>query len=488
MTEAAVAAAVVLAAGEGTRMRSATPKVLHALCGRSMVGHVVAACEELQAGQVAVVVGHAREQVTAHLTEVGEQLGTDNIVTAVQHEQHGTGHAVAVALDELPGLAGTVVVLPGDSPLITGETLRRLVTAHHRAGAAGTMLTAVLAEPHGYGRVVRDDTGAVVRIVEQKDATVEEEAISEVATGMYAFEADLLRAALGRLTTDNAQGEQYLPDVVGIFVGDGRHVAAVVAEDAAETEGCNDRAQLAVARRRMSDRLALHWMRAGVSIVDPATTWLDATVTLEPDVTLLPGTILEGATHVATGATVGPDTSLKDTVVGEGATVVRSHCLLADIGPEATVGPFTYLRPGASLGRGAKTGAYVEVKASSIGDGSKVPHLSYVGDTSIGERSNLGAATVTVNYDGVAKHRTVIGDDVRIGSDTMLVAPVTVGDGAYTAAGSVVTEDVPPGSLAIERAQQRNVEGWVLRRRAGSSAADAAARASQADSDEGEAQ
>ncbi len=488
MTETAVAAAIVLAAGEGTRMRSATPKVLHSLCGRSMVGHVVVSCEDLQADRIVVVVGHAREQVTEHLGAVAEQIGTDNIRTAVQHEQHGTGHAVSVALAELPGLSGTVVVLPGDSPLITGETLRRLVAAHHRAGAAGTMLTAVLDDPHGYGRVIRDDTGAVVRIVEQKDASLEEQAVTEVATGMYAFEADLLTDALGRLTTDNAQGEMYLPDVVGIFVSDGRHVAAVVAEDAAETEGCNDRAQLAVARRRMSDRLALKWMRAGVSIIDPATTWLDATVTLEPDVVLMPGTILEGATHVATGATVGPDTTLKDTVVGEGATVVRSHCLLADIGPEASVGPFTYLRPGAVLGRGAKTGAYVEVKASTIGDGSKVPHLSYVGDTTIGQRTNLGAATVTVNYDGVAKHRTVIGDDVRIGSDTMLVAPVTVGDGAYTAAGSVVSEDVPPGSLAIERGQQRNVNGWVQRRRAGSAAADAAARAAQTDGDEGEAQ
>jgi bifunctional UDP-N-acetylglucosamine pyrophosphorylase / glucosamine-1-phosphate N-acetyltransferase len=461
VTDARPAAVVVLAAGEGTRMRSATtPKVLHPLCGRTMLGHVVAAARELQPEHLVVVVGHAREQVTAALGELDPAA-----VAVVQEQQNGTGHAVRVALAGLPELAGTVVVVPGDAPLLTGEALQAMVDAHAAAGAATTLLTAHLPDPTGYGRVVRDDSGAVAAVVEHKDADEATRRIGEVATSVYAFDAAALRAALGRLSTDNAQGEEYLTDVVGLHREAGLAVAAAVVADAGSTMGVNDRVQLSEARRLLRDRLVGRWQRAGVTVVDPLTTWLDVQVELEPDVTLHPGTQLHGATVVRRGAAVGPDTTLHDTEVGEGARVLRSHAEGAVVGAGATVGPFSFLRPGTVLGADAKAGAFVEIKASRVGAGSKVPHLSYVGDAEIGERSNIGAATVFVNYDGRDKHRTTIGDDVRVGSDTMLVAPLTVGDGAYTAAGSVITSDVPAGALGVGRARQRNIEGWVARRR-----------------------
>jgi bifunctional UDP-N-acetylglucosamine pyrophosphorylase / glucosamine-1-phosphate N-acetyltransferase len=460
VTDARPAAVVVLAAGEGTRMRSrSTPKVLHELAGRSMLGHVVAAARALDPEHLVVVVGHGREQVTAHLAEV------DPAATAVvQEQQNGTGHAVRVALEGLE-LDGTVVVVPGDAPLLTGDTLRALVQHHAQAGAATTLLTARMPDPTGYGRVVRDAGGAVRAVVEHKDADEAVRALDEVAVSVYAFDAARLRDALGRLSTDNAQGEEYLPDVVGLHVEAGLPVAAHVVADAAETMGVNDRVQLAQARRLLNDRLVARAMRDGVTVVDPATTWLDVDVVLEPDVLVQPGTQLLAGTVVRAGAEVGPDSTLRATEVGAGASVVRTHADGARIGPEATVGPFTYLRPGTVLGRRSKAGAYVEVKASEVGEGSKVPHLSYVGDAVIGTRSNIGAATVFVNYDGERKHRTTVGDDVRIGSDTMLVAPVSIGDGAYTAAGSVITSDVPAGALGVGRARQRNIEGWVARKR-----------------------
>ena len=461
MTDARPAAVVVLAAGEGTRMKSrSTPKVLHELAGRSMLGHVVTAARALEPEHLVVVVGHAREQVAAHLAAV------DPAATAVvQDQQNGTGHAVRVALQHLPDLDGTVVVLPGDSPLLTPETLADLLAHHVENSAATTLLTARMPDPTGYGRVVRDDTGAVRAVVEHKDADDATRRIDEVAVSVYAFDAARLGEALGRLSTDNAQGEEYLTDVVGLQVDAGLPVAAHTAAEAAETMGVNDRAQLAEARRHLSDRLVRRAMLDGVTVVDPQTTWLDVDVALEPDVVVHPNCQLRQGTTVAAGATVGPDTTLVATHVGEGASVVRTHAEGARIGPGATVGPFTYLRPGTVLGRGAKAGAYVEIKASEVGDGSKVPHLSYVGDATIGRGSNIGAATVFVNYDGERKHRTLVGDDVRVGSDTMLVAPVEIGDGAYTAAGSVITDDVPPGALGLGRARQRNIEGWVARRR-----------------------
>ena len=465
MTEPRLAAVVVLAAGEGTRMRSATtPKVLHPLCGRTMLGHVVHAARGLSPQHLVVVVGHARQAVTAALAELDPDARA-----VVQEQQHGTGHAVRVALEALVEqvgeLDGTVVVVPGDAPLLTSQTLAALVQHHHEAGAATTLLTAVLDDPTGYGRVVRDAVGAVQAVVEHRDADAPTRALREVATSVYAFDAARLAEALRSLTTDNAQGEEYLTDVVGLHRSAGLPVAAAVAQDAGETLGVNDRVQLSQARRLLRDRLVEQHMRAGVTVVDPLTTWLDVDVELGVDVVVEPGCSLQGATRVGAGAVVGPDATLVDCQVGEGASVVRSHCLGAEIGAGAAVGPFTYLRPGTRLGTGSKAGAFVEIKSSTVGEGSKVPHLSYVGDATIGADSNIGAATVTVNYDGRTKHRTTIGDGVRVGSDTMLVAPVSVGDGAYTAAGSVITSDVPPGALGVGRAQQRNIEGWVARKR-----------------------
>jgi bifunctional UDP-N-acetylglucosamine pyrophosphorylase/glucosamine-1-phosphate N-acetyltransferase len=471
LTDARPAAVVVLAAGEGTRMKSASPKVLHGFAGRSLLGHVLAACAPLDAGCTVVVVGHGRDAVTEHLA-----AGHPEVTPVVQAQQRGTGHAVRVALEAVPDVDGTVLVVPGDAPLLTAETLRTLTQAHEDSGAVATLLTSVLPDPTGYGRVVRGESGGVLRVVEHRDASDAERRIAEVATSVYAFAGGPLREALRRLSTDNAQGEEYLPDVVGGYVAAGRPVLAVSAP-AVETAGVNDRVQLAAARRAFNDRLLEGWMRAGVTVVDPATTWVDVEVTLEPDVTLLPQTHLAGGTRVARGAAVGPDSTLVDCLVGPAARVVRTHAEGAEIGAEATVGPFSHLRPGTRLGRGAKAGAYVELKAAEVGDGSKVPHLSYVGDATIGVHSNVGAATVTVNYDGSAKHRTTIGDYVRIGSDTMLIAPVTIGDGAYTAAGSVIDQDVPPGALGVGRARQRNVAGWVARRRPGTPAATAASRA-----------
>ena len=476
---------VVLAAGEGTRMKSGLIKVLHPVAGRPILGHVLGAVAATEPVHTVVVVGHQRDRVTTYLEEA-----EPGVLTAVQEEQRGTGHAVREAVQQLAAAGidpvaggGPVVVLTGDTPCLSGETLVRLVAHHDAEGAAVTVLSAVLEDPTGYGRIVRDAEGTVIGIVEHKDATDAERAVAEVNAGMYAFEAGALIDALARLTTDNVQGEEYLTDVLGILHGDGRRVAAVVVDDPDEILGVNDRAQLAHAGAVLRDRVNLQWMRAGVTIVDPATTWIDADAELAPDSRIEPSCHILGPTTVGAGATVGPDTTLIACEVGAGATVLRSHCELAVIGDGATVGPFTYLRPNAQLGERSKAGAFVEIKNSMLGTGSKVPHLSYVGDATIGEGTNIGAATVFVNYDGIEKHRTVVGDAVRVGSDSMLVAPVTIGDGAYTAAGSVITDDVPPGAMAVARGRQRNIEGWVARRRAGTSSAAAAARAADAPSD-----
>src|SRR4051812_7952142 len=440
-------------------MRSTTAKVLHELGGRSMLGHVVQAARALDPEHVIVVVGHAREQVTAHLKELDPEA-----TAVVQAEQNGTGHAVRIALEGLDHLEGTVVVLPGDAPLVTPAALKELVEQHEAAAAATTMLTARYPDPTGYGRVVRNGA-AVVRVVEHKDADAEVLRINEIATGHYAFAAGPLREALGKLSTDNAQGEEYLPDVVRIHQEAGLTVGGRIADNWAETVGVNDRIQLAVAARLLRDRINRHHMLAGVAILDPETTWIDADVVLEPDSTVLPQTQLKGTTVVRRGAVVGPDTTLSSTDVGAGATVRRTTADSAVIGAEATVGPYSYLRPGTKLGRGAKVGAYVEVKASEIGEDSKVPHLAYVGDATIGARSNIGAGTIVVNYDGRDKHRTNIGDDVRVGSNNSLVAPVTIEDGAYTGADAVISKDVPAGALALSENTQRIIEGWVERKR-----------------------
>lgn len=466
---------VVLAAGAGKRMKSGLPKVLHPLLGRTLVGHVLGAAEPLAADRTVVVVGHGADQVRAHLAEIVPQA-----TPVLQAEQLGTGHAVRVALAAVPESSGTVVVLNGDVPLLRPETLGGLVEAHERAGAAATVLAAEVPDPTGLGRIVRDADGQLQQIVEQRDTTPDQREIREINAGIYAFDAALLRDTLGKLSTGNAQGEEYLTDVFGLLRSADEPVAVHVAPDHIETLGCNDRVELAGLRRLLRDRVNETWMRSGVSLLDPATTWIDVTVALDRDAVVDQNTQLRGATVIGAGAQVGPDVTLVDTLVGPGATVVRSHAVGAEIGPAASVGPYAYLRPAARLAEKAKVGTFVEVKNSEVGVGSKVPHLTYVGDATIGEQSNIGAATVFVNYDGVRKHRTVIGDHARTGADNMFVAPVEVGDGAYTAAGSVIAEDVPAGAMGVARSRQRNIEGWVLKRRAGTAAAAAAERAGRA--------
>lgn len=464
------AAAVVLAAGEGTRMRSALPKVLHPIAGRSLLGHAVHAAAATDPEHLVVVIGHGRERVAAELEALADRLGRP-VLSAVQDKQLGTGHAVRCGLDALDTAPdGPVLVSYGDVPMLEAGTLRDLLAEHARTGADVTLLTSDTEDPTGYGRVLRDRDGVVTGIVEQADATPEQRAITEVNSGVYVFGGTFLAAALDRLDTANSQGEFYLTDLVGRT---GR-TAALRCPDPWQVQGVNDRVQLAAMRAELNRRTARRWMLAGVTVVDPATTWIDVDVTLEPDVVLHPGTQLHGSTSVAAGAQVGPDTTLTDCTVGEGASVVRTHGTSAEIGPRAQVGPYSYLRPGASLGEGGKIGAFVEVKNADIGAGSKVPHLTYVGDATIGEHSNIGASSVFVNYDGVRKHRTEIGSHVRSGSDTMFVAPVRVGDGAYVGAGTVLREDVPAGALAVSAGPQRTIEGWVERRRPGTAAAEAA--------------
>ena len=451
-------AAVVLAAGRGTRFKSDLAKVLHQVAGRSLLQWVLSALRPLELDRVVVVIGHQGDDVAADAAHVpGLEL-----VTVRQAEQRGTGHAVRVVFESgaLDGI-DSVMVVPGDAPMVAGAPLAQMFEA--QPGNAAAMMTTVLDDPTGYGRILRDDDGAVLRVVEERDATPDERAVREVNVSMYVFDSAALRRELGRLRTDNAQGEEYLTDVVEPLVGEG---LAAVRAPAASVRGVNDRAQMAAAgavlRAGMLDRL----MRDGVTIVDPATTYVGAGCVVASDAMLLPGTHLEGATSIASGAVIGPDTRLIDTTVEAGAAVTYTVALSAHIGPGATVGPFTYLRPGAELAERAKAGAFVEIKQSVVGVGSKVPHLSYIGNTVIGTGTNVGAATVTVNYDGYRKHQTTIGDRVRIGADTMLVAPVKVGDDAYTGAGSVITSDVPPGALAVERNQQRTIEGYAERRRA----------------------
>jgi bifunctional UDP-N-acetylglucosamine pyrophosphorylase/glucosamine-1-phosphate N-acetyltransferase len=479
------AAVVILAAGEGTRMKSAVPKMLHPICGRSLVGHAVAAARALDPGHLVVVVGHAREQVAEHLAAVDPRA-----VTAVQEQQLGTGHAVRTALNELSGqgvaLDGTVVVTYGDVPLLTAETLAAFTAAHEADGNAVTVLTAQVPDPTGYGRIVRGADGQVTAIVEEKDASDALRLVKEINSGVYAYDARLLAEALGKVTAHNAQGEEYLTDTLAILRAAGHRVGAYSAQDHREIAGVNDRVQLAEARRALNDRLLVRAMLDGATIVDPASTWVDVTVTFAPDALVHPNTQLLGATSIAGGAEVGPNCTLTDTVVGPGARVSNTVADQAEIGEQASVGPYAYLRPGAKLGKKAKAGTYVEMKNAAIGEGTKVPHLSYVGDATIGEYTNIGAASVFVNYDGEVKHHTTIGSYCKTGSDNMFVAPVVVGDGAYTAAGSVITKDVPAGSLAVARGQQRNIDGWVARKRPGSAAAQAAERAQQPGGPQGE--
>jgi bifunctional UDP-N-acetylglucosamine pyrophosphorylase/glucosamine-1-phosphate N-acetyltransferase len=466
-------AVIVLAAGQGTRMKSSRPKVLHTLAGRSLVGHVLATARSLDPVHIIAVVRHDRDTVVATITELMPEA---TIVD--QDEVAGTGRAVEVGIAALPGdFEGDIVVVSGDVPLLDAATLATLIAGHRAAGAAATLLSAVLDDATGYGRVVRDPDGRLLSIVEQKDATPAELEIREINSGTYVFTAGALRRELPLVTTRNAQREKYLTDVVGLLSAGGSAVEAMTVEHGWMVAGVNDRVQLAEAAKRMNELIVRRWQLEGVTVQDPSTTWIDADVTLAEDVELLPGTQLKGATLVQSGAVIGPDTTLVDCEIGAGATVKRTDATLAVIGAGASVGPFAYLRPGTYLGADGKIGTFVETKNSTIGAGSKVPHLSYIGDTTVGEQSNIGAGTITANYDGVNKSPTVVGSHVRSGSHNVFVAPVTIGDGAYTGAGTVVRKDVPSGALAINVAPQRNLEGWVVANRAGTAAAAAAEEA-----------
>ncbi|MBX9471504.1 bifunctional UDP-N-acetylglucosamine diphosphorylase/glucosamine-1-phosphate N-acetyltransferase GlmU [Microcella sp.] len=464
-------AIVVLAAGQGTRMKSQTPKVLHGLAGIPLIGHVLATARALEPAHLVTVVRHERDRVAAAISELDAHA-----IIADQDEVPGTGRAVEAALAALPAdFDGDVLVVSGDVPLLDAATLASLLARHRGAEAAATVLSAVLDDATGYGRIVRDPAGGLDRIVEQKDATDDERALTEVNSGTYVFRTGPLREKLALVSTDNAAQEKYLTDVIGLLHADGQPVAALPAGQSWLVAGVNDRVQLSDAALRLNAMIVRGWQLAGVTISDPASVWIDRTVTLEEDVEILPGTQLKGATAIASGAVVGPDTTLTDCEVGTEARVSRTDGTLAVIGAGASVGPFAYLRPGTVIGEKGKVGTFVETKNSTLGRGAKVPHLSYIGDTTVGEGTNIGAGTITANYDGVNKHRTEVGAHARTGSHNVFVAPVRIGDGAYTGAGTVVRKDVPAGALAVNVAPQRNVERWVAANRPGTAAAEAAA-------------
>ncbi|MCT1368693.1 bifunctional UDP-N-acetylglucosamine diphosphorylase/glucosamine-1-phosphate N-acetyltransferase GlmU [Corynebacterium mucifaciens] len=460
-------------------MKSDRQKTLHEIGGRSLLSHSLHAAAGVHPEHLVAVVGHQRDQVAPAVERIAEQMQVE-IRQAVQEEQNGTGHAVQVGLSAIPDFEGTVVVTNGDVPLLTPDTLQALVDTHEAERAAVTVLSLEFDNPTGYGRIIRGEAGDVVAIVEEKDATDEQRKVREVNSGVFAFDGAVLRDALERVTPDNAQGEFYITDVLGIARGDGLRVTALTAPDARELAGVNDRVQLAEAGKELNRRLVEKAMRNGATVIDPATTWIGVEVEIGRDVIIHPNTQLWGSTVIGDGAEIGPDTTLTDMEVGARATVVRTQGELGVIGEDATVGPFTYIRPGTELGARGKLGGFVEAKNATIGEGSKVPHLTYIGDATVGKHSNIGASSVFANYDGINKHHTTIGDYCRTGSDTMFVAPVTIGDGAYTGAGTVVTEDVPPGALAIKEGRQRNIEGWVENRRPGTDAAEAAKAAKNA--------
>ncbi len=449
---------VILAAGEGTRMRSSTPKLLHPLCGRPLLAWPVAAAREAGARKVVVVDGPERRL---------ESSLDGQVSVAVQERPRGTADAVRAAAEHIER-GSTVIVLNGDAPLVRPQTIEDLAQAHARSGAAATIATAVLDDPSGYGRVIRAPDGTVDRVVETKapgDAGELELRVREVNTGLYAFDGGELLQALERVDADNAQGELYLPDVLPLIRTHERSVVAYEVEDPLETLGVNHRLDLARVRAVAQNRIHRRHLLAGVTIVDPQSAVIDADVEIAPDAVIAPFTSLHGKARIGSGAAIGPLSTLLDSRVGAGARVIHSYVDNADIGDHVSVGPFAYLRPGAILREGAKAGTFVEIKNSEVGAGAKVPHLSYIGDAEIGERTNIGAGTITANYDGVHKNRTTIGADAFVGVDNALIAPVTVGDDSYTAAGSVIDEDVPPGALGVARARQRNVEGYMERRR-----------------------
>jgi len=444
--------ALILAAGEGKRMHSSKPKVAHGLLGRPLVRWAVEAAREAGCAEVVTVVGHGREAV--------EPLVADTRVV-VQEHQRGTGDAVMCARPLLEGRTGSLVVLSGDSPLLRPATIAHLIECRERSGAAVVVLTMRPPENHGYGRIVRDAAGHLEAIVEEKDCTEAQRALTECNSGVYCFDVPVLLDHLSSLSTDNAQGEYYLTDVIRLCHDDGLPVEALVCDDHTEALGVNSRAQLAQAQTIMQERINTAFMDAGVTMWDPRQVWIGPDVRIEADVELLPQTILMGSTSIASGTVVGPNSRLTDCTVGHDAVIDETVAIESVIDDRVSCGPRAYLRPGAHLCHDSKAGTHVEIKRSTIGAGSKVPHLSYIGDTTMGEGVNVGAGSITCNYDGVHKWPTVIGDGAFIGSDTMLVAPVEVGSGVVVGAGSTITKDVPADALAIARARQTNLEGWA---------------------------
>lgn len=451
------AAAIVLAAGAGTRMKSKSPKVVHEILGKPLVRWVIDAAREANVDRVVSVVGHAREQVVPLIEADTEPV--------VQEEQNGTAGAVLVCADTLADFDGSLVVLSGDCPLISPKTIARLVEERERASAAAVVLTMQLENPFGYGRIVRDANGAVERIVEQKDATLEEAAICECNSGFYCFDSRALFDALQKVGNNNAQGEFYLTDVLEICRKSGRSVLALTCDDSVECLGVNSRLQLAQATKFMQQRINEHHMAAGVTMIDPNQVWIGPDVVIDQDVVLLPQTWLMGETKVGEDSVIGPNSRLTDTCVGCGCTVDETVAVEARIDDGATCGPRAYLRPATHLCEGAKAGTHVEIKKSTVGKGSKVPHLSYIGDTTIGEGVNIGAGSITCNYDGKNKWPTVIGDGAFIGSDTMMVAPLNIGAGSVIGAGSTITKDVEADALSLTRPDQLEISGWAAKRR-----------------------
>lgn len=445
--------AIVLAAGQGTRMQSDLYKVLHPVCGKSMVAHVIDNIRILGADRIVTVVGHGAEMVEEMLGEKSDYV--------LQDKQLGTAHAVQQAERLIGNLSGTTLVVCGDTPLIRPETMQALIDHHKKLGAKATILTAIADDPTGYGRIIRGEDGQVLRNVEQKDATLEEQKVIEINTGTYCFDNSALFASLQKVKNDNSQGEYYLPDVVGILRSEDALVSAYVTEDFSETLGINDRVVLSKAEAVMRLRIAEKHMRNGVTITNPENTYISADAVIGSDTTLLPGTMIEGKTIIGKKCVIGPNSQIVDSLIGKGSTVHSSVILSSEVGNNTTVGPFAHVRPDSILGNDVKVGNFVEVKKSNIGDGSKASHLSYIGDANVGSGVNLGCGTIVVNYDGKKKHLTTIEDNAFIGCNSNLIAPVSIGKGAFVAAGSTISKNVPENALAIARARQENKEDYA---------------------------
>jgi len=451
---------IILGAGKGKRMKSEIPKVLHKICGQPIIYHILKQVKELQCKNIFMVVGHSKELVT-------EYLGIEfpDVVCVDQDEQIGTAHAVMMTEKHFGDMGKNILVLSGDTPLITSKTLASLIALREEKSLSAAVLTSIAPDPYGYGRIVKDKQGKVVKIVEEKDASAEEKKIDEVNSSIYCFEKSALIDNISKIGKANSQGEHYLTDIIGMLTGKGAGVETFVIGDHSQAGGINDRAQLAAAEDMLRYRINKKHMENGVTIRNPSSVFIEDSVVIEPDAIIEPSCFLRGDTVIGKGAVIGPFSQICGSKIGEGTIVNSSVILDADIGPENTIGPYSYIRPNTRTGKRVKIGAFCEVKKSSIDEGSKVPHLSYVGDTEIGRGVNIGASSVTVNYNGFSKYKTVIEDDVFIGSDTMLVAPVRIGKGAIVAAGSVITSDVQADALAIERAKQKNIEKGAVKYR-----------------------